>query len=237
MRLADGDWVPTGEDLVVVVEPCYGGVAVASALDAGWSSVEIAEVTSDAPPIPLVSFEQPVPLEQRGDESRCRVRSRDLEATLERLTEHDATPVLATPANARPAMSSLARACEHIARVTFVPAEHVAVFDDGRPSDSMTVDGIWAAGMLIRVLLEELDGERPVWLADGAGVAVTVAQGAEDASQQLAAGSRWRDHVDSGGCTDDLRVAAAVDSIGAVPLVRFDDVEGTLVARPWLVPA
>jgi hypothetical protein len=237
LRLADGDWRPTAEDLVVVVEPCYGGVAVAAALDAGWDSVEIAEPVDDAAPIPLVSFEQPVPREH-PDATRCRVRAADLAATLERITADEATPVLAVPANARPAMSSLARACGACARVTFVPAWHVPVLEvdeDDEPAEPLTMDGIWAAGMLVRVLLEELDDERAVRLSDSAGVAVAIAQGAEAPAPQLAAGARWRDHVATGGAEDDLRLAAAIDSIGAVPIVRFDDVEGVLVASAWSV--
>lgn len=236
VRLADGDWSPTAEDLLVVVEPVYGGVAVAAALDAGWETVEIAELGADAQPIPLVSFEQGVPRDQPAA-TRCRVRSDDLVATLERVMAGDATPILATPANARPAMSGVARAVSACARVTFVPAIHVVESDEevDHPDEAMTVDGMWAAGMLIRILLEELETERPVWLADGAGVAVSVAQGAEDPMSQLTAGVRWRGHLDTGGHVDDLRIAAAVDTIGVVPIVIEDD-EGTFVARPWIAP-
>ena len=241
VRLADGDWSPTAEDLLVVVEPVYGGVAVAAALDAGWKTVEIAELGANAnapgrEPIPLVSFEQGVPRDQPGA-TRCRVRSDDLVATLERVMAGDATPILATPANARPAMSGVARAVSACARVTFVPAIHVVESEEevDHPDEAMTVDGMWAAGMLIRILLEELETERPVWLADGAGVAVSVAQGAEDPASQLTAGVRWRGHLDTGGNADDLRIAAAIDTIGTVPIV-IEDEEGTFIARPWIAP-
>lgn len=227
MQLVGGEWVPTAEDLVVVVEPLYGGVAVAASLDAGWSSVEVADATGGAP-IPLVSFEQPVPRTPMQDAARCRVRSADLAAALDQLMGEDSTPVLAMPANARPAMSALARACASCDHVTFVPAGHAA--------DSLTVDGMWATGMLIRILLEELDVERSVRLADAAGVAVTVAQGAEDPASQLSAGSRWRDHLAGGGHADDLRIASTVDSIGAVPIVTREGGTDALVATAWAGP-
>jgi phosphosulfolactate phosphohydrolase-like enzyme len=83
--------------------------------------------------------------------------------------------------------------------------------------------------MLIRVLLDELhrDGE----LTDAAGMAVTIARGAEDVAAQLSAGARWRRHLERGGHAHDLRIAAAVDSIGVVPVIERDG--DVLVARAW----
>jgi phosphosulfolactate phosphohydrolase-like enzyme len=212
----------------VLVEPCYGVVAVAAALDAGWDSVEIAPQGTDlaTAPIPLVSFEQPVVGDQAG--SRCRVRSDDLANSLDRIVDGAGHVVLAAPANARPAMSAVARASVAARSITFVPAAH-ALWPDPEP---LTSDGMWACGMLIRVLLEELDTERGSTLTDAAGIAVTIAQGAEDVATQLSAGSRWRDHLAAGGHPDDLRVASAVDSLGVVPAVRGG--AESRIAHAWL---
>lgn len=206
--------------LVVLVEPLYAVPAVALALDAGWGSVELAALEPGAAPIPLVSFEQPPGPEQRG--GRCRVRSDDLAHASARVMTHDIV-VLGSPVVARPLCSRIA-AMDH-AGVTFVPA--------AAGGEAMPADGWWAAGMLVRVLLEEL--ERDSTLTDPAGLAVTIAQGAEDAAAQLSAGVRWRTHLERGGHADDLRLAAAVDSIGVVPVLsRSGDV---IVARPWAPPA
>jgi phosphosulfolactate phosphohydrolase-like enzyme len=106
--------------------------------------------------------------------------------------------------------------------VCFVPARS--------GDEELTLDATWACGMLIRVLLEEL--ERDSTLTDGAGLAVMVAKGAEDAAAQLSSGVRWRRHLERGGHVDDLRVASAVDSIGIVPAISFEG--DAIIARPWL---
>jgi hypothetical protein len=199
-----------GDDAIVVaVEPLYGVPAVALALDAGWDSVELAEPEPDVAPIPLVSFEQPA----RG--ARCRVRCADL------LTAIEDGMLLGAPVLARPLASRIA-ATPGLERVTFLPAPAAG--------ELVTVDGWWAAGMLIRVLLEELD-DRPSRLTDAAGLAVTVAQGAEDPGAQLTAGVRWRRHLEAGGHADDLRIASAVDSVGVIPHVTSDG--DALIAVPW----
>jgi phosphosulfolactate phosphohydrolase-like enzyme len=203
--------------LTVVVEPVYGVPAVALALDAGWGSVEVAGETGES--IPLVSFEQPPAPDQRG--GRCRVRSTDLSVVAPTVGV-GVTTLLGAPVFARPLASRIAAAGE-LARVTFVAVP--------AGEDVMSVDGWWAAGMLIRVLLEELD-DRPTTLTDAAGIAVTLAQGAEDPASQLSAGVRWRRHLERGGHADDLRVASAVDSVGVVP--RLDIEDGAIIARPWL---
>jgi hypothetical protein len=196
-------------EIRVLVEPLYGCVAVAAALDAGWESVELAPRDVDAPPIPLVSFEQP----PAAGQVRCRVRCDDLAAV--------AAPgmLLGAPVLARPLCSMLASG-DH-ARITFVPA----TVDDELGSDAW-----WASGMLIRVLLDEL--HRDSELTDAAGMAVTLARGAENVAAQLTAGTRWRRHVARGGHPDDLRIAAAVDSLGVVPVIERDG--DVLVARAWL---
>lgn len=195
--------------VVVLVDPFYGAVAVAAALDAGWGSVEVAVEEAQAPPIPLVSFEQPPPATVGG--GRCRVRSDDLAAA------GLAGAWLGAPAFARPLAARLAGTDAD--RVSFVP-----ILAGG----DVAADSWWAAGMLVRVLLDELD--RPSRLTDAAGIAVTLAQGAEDAHSQLATGARWEQHLARGGHPDDARIAAAVDSLAIVPVLTLED--GVLVARP-----
>lgn len=194
--------------VVVVVEPLYGCVAVAAALDAGWESVELAADAPGTAPIPLVSFEQP----PQAGQLRCRVRSSDLHAAA-RDGDLLGAPVLARPLCARLAAEA------GIDRVTFVPVT---------AGGELGSDAWWACGMLARVLLDELD--RPSELTDAAGLAVTLARGAEDPVAQLSAGARWRGHLDRDGHPDDLRVASAVDSLGVVPGVTLDG--DALVARP-----
>ena len=209
---------PSGNDggLVVVVEPTWGSVAVAAALDAGWDSVEIANEDDPAvAPIPLVSFEQRPP----ADATRCRVRSGDLVRCLSPITP-DQVVLLGAPAVARPLASAINRSRPGVVHLVACPS----------PDGAMAADAWWACGMLVRVLLEELDGDTE--LSDGAGVAVTVARGAEDASSQLSAGTRWRRHLERGGHADDLRVASAVDSIGVVPVVTRDG--DSLIAHAWV---
>ncbi len=209
---------PGGIDgTVVVVEPTWGVVAVAAALDAGWDSVELADAEPGAAPIPLVSFEQRPP----ADGTRCRVRSGDLVACLLGLaTTRDAPVLLGAPALARPLASAIARTSPNSIHLVACPT----------PDGAMAADSWWACGMLVRILLEELDDD-DVELTDAAGVAVTIARGAEDVASQLSAGVRWRRHVDAGGHADDLRVASAVDSIGVVPRVTRDG--EVLVAHVW----
>lgn len=196
-------------ELRVLVEPTWGCVAVAAALDAGWSEVEISP-SDDTTPIPLVSFEQRPP----AGAERCRVRSTDLfDAALD-------GDLLGAPVNARPLGSMLAGRVQD--RVTFVTATSAG---------SVAADSMWAAGMLIRVLLDELE-DRDATLTDAAGIAVMIARGAEDAAVQLSSGARWARHLALGGHADDLRIASAVDSIGVVPVLTSDG--DALVARPWL---
>ncbi|MCB0880515.1 MAG: hypothetical protein KDC46_16215 [Thermoleophilia bacterium] len=199
------------DELRVVVEPLYAAVAVAAALDAGWESVEVAPLASDVAPIPLVSFEQPP-----GDGARrCRVRSSELLASI------DHGMLLGAPAFARPLCARMAATASP--RITFLPALAGA-------GDEVAGDAWWASGMLIRVLLDELDG-RDAQLTDAAGIAVTLAQGAEDVAAQLSTGVRWHGHLARGGHPDDLRIAAAVDSLALVPAIRHDG--DTLVAHAW----
>lgn len=222
------DWgQATDADLLVLVEPLYGGPAVAAALDAGWGSVEIGPERRDAAPIPLVSFEQPPPVEQRG--GRCRVRCDDLWGALDDAASEWETVLLGTPVLARPLASRLA--VEAIGRIAFVPAPSFR--DPGEPT--MCSDAWWASGMLVRVLLDELDA-RASELTDGAGIAVTLAQGGEPAAAMLGIGQRWRAHLQRGGSSDDVRVAAAVDSIGVIPSVDLRD-EDSFIARAWLPDA
>jgi hypothetical protein len=210
---------------VVVVEPVYGCVAVAAALDAGWESVELCAERPGEAPIPLVSFEQPPGNSGR----RCRVRADDLVDVVGSLDldGRDATLVAGAPVNARPLGSMLARV-EGAMRVTFLVA---ASGQDDSASHSLTADAMWSAGMLIRILLEELD-DRPSALTDAAGIAVTLAQGAEDPAAQLSAGIRWRRHVERGGHPDDLRIASAIDSVGVVPRIDFEG--ESIIAVPWI---
>lgn len=210
-------------DLVVIVEPLYGCVAVALALDAGWQSVEIAEQQVDGPPpIPLVSFEQAPAVEHQS--SRCRVRSADLARTLAATPVAGPPVVLGSSVNARPLCARIAQGQSPLARVVLLP-----VGVDGEP---IGIDAWWASGMLIRVLLDELaESARPVTLTDAAGLAVALARGAESAAAQLSAGRRWRDHRAAGGHDDDLRVASAVDTVAAVPLVLRAN--GAAIATQW----
>lgn len=202
-------------DVVVVVEPLYGSVAVALALDAGWPTVEIASDDPAVAPIPLVSFEQrPV-----AGAERCRIRSSELAACVASVGGRDVllgAPVLARPLTAQVAMRAPSS-------ITFVACPSL----DG----SMAADSWWACGMLVRVLLEELD-DVPSELTDAAGIAVTLAQGAELVTMQLSAGARWRRHLARGGSADDLRVAGSIDHVGTVPVVARDG--DALIARSWL---
>lgn len=190
-----------GRGITVFVEPLYGCVAVAAALDAGWESVVIDREHPETAPIPLVSYEQ------RPTATVCRVRCDDLA-----LAPNGA--LLGCPANARPLASLIARSVSVEEDITFVPA-----LSEGE----MAADSWWAAGMLIRVLLEELD-QYPSFLSDAAGMAVILAQGAEVAEQMLMIGSRWRRHCAHEANRDDLRVASAVDTIGVVPVIEIGDV-------------
>lgn len=198
---------------VIVVEPLYGCVAAAAALDAGWQEVEIAGEREGQPPIPLVSFEQPPP---GGASSRtCRVRADDLHGAVEGLRGElgsGAHPVLlGSPANARPACARLVQLLvAGMERVTLLPV----------PShDTISADSWWSCGMLVRVLLDELD-EFDSLLGDAAGMAVSLAADGT-AAERLGAGLRWDRHLARGGSPHDLRVAAAVDSLAAVPALQL----------------
>lgn len=204
--------------LVVLVEPLYGCTGVALALDAGWQSVELADEQAGEAPIPLVSFEQ------RPSADRCRLRSNDLSIVADQVVDADHPAVLGCPANARPLGSAVARA--GVDAITLIAAPSL-----GDLTRDITADGMWATGMLVRILLEELD-DRPSTLTDAAGIAVTLAQGAEDPAVQLSAGVRWRRHLERGGHPDDLRVASAIDSVGVVPRIELEG--DAIVARAWL---
>lgn len=203
--------------LLVYVEPVYDCVAVAAALDAGWSSVELAELAVDVSPIPIISFEQP----PSDGAERCRVRGGWSSTQLR------PGMVLGAPVLARPLCAQIAFRLDagRIDAVTFVPA----LVPGMEASSPVSAAAWWASGMLIRVLLDEL--ERDSMLTDAAGIAVTLATGAEDAGSQLSTGARWHHHLTSGGHEDDLRIAAAIDSFGVVPAVERDG--DVLIARPW----
>lgn len=200
--------------IVVVVEPLYGVPAVSLALDAGWPSVELAQHEPGAAPIPLVSFEQ------RPSGDRCKVRSDDLFIAVGPSVRRAAPVLLGAPLFARPLAAQVANAAP-LDRVTFVPTP--------AGGEDIAIDSWWAAGMLVRVLLDELDRESE--LTDAAGLAVMVAQGAEDPAAQLSAGARWREHLAWGGNADDLRVASAIDTVGIVPQVVLEG--DSIIARPW----
>lgn len=204
--------------VVVLVEPLYGSVALAAALDAGWAAAELAAEEPEVPPIPLVSFEVPPPAEHRTS-GRCRVRASDLHA-LAAVVDTAGSALVGCVANARPLASRVSAMAADTDRITFVLAP--------AGDTHLPIDAMWASGVLVRILLEELDTAST--LTDAAGIAVTLAQGAEDPAVQLTAGVRWARHLARGGHADDLRIAGAVDSIGAVPrLAREGD---ALVARP-----
>jgi hypothetical protein len=213
----------------VLVEPLYGSPAVAAALESGWGSVELADAT-EAAPIPLVSFEQAPPAGQRG--KRCRVRTSDLRAAAFAVIDGSGADdvCVGSPAAARPCCAQLALRAEDLAEalagVTFVAV-------DG--PDGLAADSWWACGMLVRVLLDELH-VRESQLTDAAGLAVSIATGAESAATQLAAGARWARHLAAGGAEDDLRVAAAVDSIGIVPRVMREGDSDDALAAPIAHP-
>lgn len=213
------------EAVVVLVEPTWGVPAVALALDAGWSAVELGPARPGAAPIPLVSFEQPPGLDQRR--ARCRVRDDDLYAAAAAVAAWPLV-LLGAPMMARPLCARLAGT--QLSRITFVPVRSIAIDEPAAGADQMSADAWWASGMLVRTLLDELDAREPL-LTDAAGVAVTLAQGAEDAATQLSAGVRWRRHLDRGGHPDDLRVASAIDAVGVVPRLR--EVDGAYVAAAW----
>jgi hypothetical protein len=223
------------EGPIVVVEPLYGCVAVAAALDSGWASVDIAAEQPGSAPIPLVSYDQSPPPEHRS-EGRCRVRATDLFDALDLALDAGspdpaAHVLLGCVAIARPLASRLARELDDATlRATLLIAPSTAadrVGLDERDTEAVTIDAWWAAGVIIRILLEEVDG-RDLALTDAAGIAVTLAQGAESPAVQLTAGARWRAHLERGGHADDLRVAGAVDSLGVVP--RVTSIDGAYVA-------
>lgn len=230
---------------VVVVEPLYGCTAVLAALDAGWDLVEIAAELPGAAPVPLVSWEQPPPA---GAEA-CRVRCDDLAVPIEMLVDRGIRPVLACPSAARPAMSrvalDIASARGENPVVTFVPAPALhAAGDADEPGLESTDarDSWWACGMLVRVLLEELDEQgRDARLTDAAGIAVSVAAPDEDAASALASGARLRRHLARGGSLDDVRVASAIDSHAAVARVARAGAAGDPSTGPlrasWWLPA
>jgi hypothetical protein len=224
--------VDPARTIMVIVEPLYLGVAAALALDAGWGSVELA-LRADAAPIPLVSFEQR-PTKPGG---RCRVRGdvHDVTAVVPNLVATDddipardklselAPPivVLGSIVNALPLTSRLARADADA--IAFVPAA-----SDGDVSG----EAWWACGVLVRSLLEEVEG-RDCVLDDAAGIAVSLAGDEEDdARSALATGAGWRRHAELGGSEDDLRVAAARDSVGAIPRV-IERTHDSLVVTQW----
>lgn len=217
------------DSVVVLVEPIHAAPAAALALESGWSSVQVDAEQDGTPPIPLVSFEQsPSP---GAASTRCRLRNDDLLAASAGLAldARDQLVLLGAPAFARPLCARLAIATP--ASISFVP---VASTRDGgdhvRGADGTSSDAWWACGMLLRVLLDELEAV-DAGLTDAAGLAVRIAQGAEPADVELAASLRWNAHLARGGSADDLRVASAVDSIGIVPRLARDG--EALVAAAW----
>jgi hypothetical protein len=218
--------------VLVVVEPLYGGPAVAAALDSGWGSVELATELEGQAPIPLVSFEQVPSGELQG--GRCRVRCDDLVDACRGLVPGPSLVLLGAPAFARPLGARLgsALAAPGVRRLTFVTAgsTHASPDPARLRFERVAADAWWAAGALIRVLLDELD-LRGAQLTDVAGIAMHLATGTEEAAAHLGAGARWRRHLARGGAEDDLRIARALDSLAVVPEVI--DEAGVLVARPW----
>lgn len=219
--MADAAAVARGP--VILVEPLYGGVAVTAALDAGWGSVLVDAGSPDDSPLPLVSFEQAPPSGHAG--GRCRVPASDLLDAALGIEPDGANLVLVGgPTNARPLASMLAACTETWDCITLVPAA---------AAGTVSADALWAAGVVIRILLEELE-DRASRLTDFAGVAVTLATGAEDPRGHLGAGERWRRHLERGGHPDDLRVASAIDSFGVVPRVAaWHRDDRAVLVEPW----
>lgn len=235
-----GRWGPrTGA--VVVVEPLHGSPAVLAALDAGWDEIEVAAEAPGQATLPIAACEMPPP----APGQRSRLRSGDLLAAIAagRVivgADGDARPLLvAGPTSARPSAATLARwAVGRAGSVTFVPAPATGHgLDDGADPDrdggELASDALWACGLLLRVLLDEL-GDEPTQLTEAAGVAVAVASGEEPPASVLGAGMRWRRHVARGGAPSDLPRAAAIDVHAVTGSVSWHD--GVPIIRPW-VPA
>lgn len=130
--------------------------------------------------------------------------------------------VLGSAANARAVARVVAGWAVDRVTLVAVPDARGAVEPDRQLRDERTsADAWWAAGLVIRLVLEELD--RAMVLTDAAGMAVTLATGAELPADQLGRGVRWRRHLACGGHADDLRVASALHSIDVVPELRLDD--------------
>lgn len=216
--------IPAGRVASVLMEPLYVGPAAALALDAGWGSVELADV-GDGAPIPLVSYELPPAAEHRGGTCRVRADLAGVDAACRELAvAADPVVLLGAPAFARPLAARLA--FEGFDAVEFVP-----IAADG----GVSADAWWASGMLMRVLLDELDGREAV-LDEAAGIAVSLVGDLADAAPALGAGRRWNAHLAAGGHPDDLRLACAVDSIGVVPRLHLPaslEAGASLRVRAW----
>jgi phosphosulfolactate phosphohydrolase-like enzyme len=178
--------------IVVLVDALGAGPAIVQALDdAGEGFVEVAGVD---------------------------VGGAQLADVVDRLGR-DATVWLAALANARPAMSRLAREAGH-GGVTFVCG--------GADDQRLAVEDAWLCGVLIRMFLDELDS--PTWLDDAAGIAVAMVDAYDTPMSALSAGTTGQ-ALEAAGRSSVLTAASTQDIAGCVPTLRVEGSDAVVVAR------
>lgn len=205
---------------VVVVEPLLGGPAVVAALDV-VDEVSIAAGSGDVPHIGHL-LDGNVPDGDRQLRVTDLMHALDAEAAL---GADDA--ILVSYLNLRPCAALLGAWATGRDNVTRIRIACAAVQQD---SHAIGADAMHLAGALARLLLEEID--RPVMLSEAAGIAMTVAQSAEQAESVLEAGRRWallRGDIGVDPATPHL--AGQADMCAAVPLIHLRADE--MVAAAW----
>lgn len=186
----------------VVVDALGAGPAIVQALDdAGAGEVDVASVD---------------------------VGGAQLDHVVRQLLQQSPGPIgvasqlqLACLANARPAMATLAR--------TLGGGDTVGFACVGTADGATAVEDAWAVGVLVRLLLDELDV--PLDMDDGAGIAISLTSTYDSAQAGLEAGATGRMLAATGRAGLIGAAVAGRDLAGCVPRLMLDAARDVVVAH------
>ncbi len=205
---------------VVVVEPLLGGPAVVAALDL-VDDVQLDAASGEVPHLRAL-MDGDVP----GDATVMRLP--DLVHALNAEAAMGAQQALIVSyLNLRPCAALLGSWVSQRSDISRIRIACASVRGD---TDAIGADAVHLAGALARMLLEEID--LPVMLSEAAGIAMTVAQSAEQAGAVMEAGRRWSLLRDNDGIDPETpHMAGQADLCGVVPVVAMHG--DRLVAAAW----
>lgn len=209
---------------IVLVEPLLAGAAAAVLLE----QVDRVELVDEGDLVDLERVLSAAP----ASEGAFRLCAVDALRAMNSLHEFGATEaIVASHLNVRVVAARLASSIQEgsaeRARVMIVCADTSG--DAG--GAVVSVDAIHCAGVLIRMLLEEI--LCPCVLTDAAGVAVTVAGSYGDPHAAMQTSARWRSLLRAGAAPSMLSIASQRDLAPAVP---YCDLSGEADDRRILVP-